>query len=849
MAKLLKENETLKMHYKELSDSIKIIRAKTIEHTTFLIAQNAEFKAQLQERGFAIAALKNELRKLTRNITTHYLPKGKESSYAKPHHMIAPGSSRYSSNDMVYNYYLEEAKKKTQESSRNSEPSVMPSAKSQSTANDSKPKPRINNQKSRNWSASKSSCVMTKTVPIAKHSRNSRNFSDSKYFVCSTCQKCVFNANHDSCVTKFLNEVNSHAKVPSNKTMNRNKPVKQTSFAKKLERQIPKGNRFSIKKTSVVHEKIMTPRFCLRWKSTGKIFKIVGLRWVSTGKIFNSSTTKVDSEPPNGSNEDITNQYEYEQTLNVSACTLNLSADTSFNPKKEGLRSKVVDFTTVQTLQVQVEELKSANESLNLSVEELSKARALVETTLRERDELIFAQCEKIRLLEEQCEPFYEVPSEFDSEIVHDTQDNSENDLILSLQTQLKETAELVVRFSDEKYYALKETESLKVKIKSLQTKNKVLKSGEFELLEKIDQMKSQVLELLEKLQISDQEMKQQIILFEEDKRMFLAKNEFLEKVSYSVQKEYNDLLAYNDVLKQRLETKFKFSKHDNSLEKMIEMIEKEYKSNVSKISTTSSTLETTNLKLVKEMGDKVKCFDDEKKVFENNTSKLEKVLAQRVKDFDDVKTELSRRTDKFETYFANLEKENALLKSQLASQNYTSLQKENNDLRTSYNVLKEKYENSYEKLEKENDDLKMHYKRLFDSIKQKNVVSQVFTKSIPKVNVSEKIYMDRKYWMKQHSSETFAFQTHEKNESSKQIWKRKEENISKRFKYSRSEMFSMRKRDDSVLKKVKDVSTKLEASFDGFVTCQLYIPDALRNEDVRFSASIFEKEEKSSLA
>nr|GEV43903.1 hypothetical protein [Tanacetum cinerariifolium] len=135
-----------------------------------------------------------------------------------------------------------------------------------------------------------------------------------------------------------------------------------------------------------------------------------------------------------------------------------------------------------QNLQVQVMELKSVKESLNLSVEELYKALALVEATLRERDELVFAQCEKIRLLEEQRELFYE------------------------------------------------------------------------------------------------------------------------------------------------------------------------------------------------EMGDKVKCFDDEKRVFENKMSKMEKVIAQRVKDFDDVKTELSKRTDKFKTYFVNLEKENALLKSQLASQNYTSL-------------------------------------------------------------------------------------------------------------------------------------------------------------------------------
>ncbi|GKC29293.1 hypothetical protein Tco_1036587, partial [Tanacetum coccineum] len=112
--------------------------------------------------------------------------------------------------------------------------------------------------------------------------------------LCSTCQKCVFNANHDSCVTKFLNEVNSCAKVPSNKTTTRNKPVEQTRFAKQQERQIPKGHRFSIKKTSVVHKKIMTPRSCLRWKPTGRIFKTIGLRWVPTGKIFAFSTNKVD---------------------------------------------------------------------------------------------------------------------------------------------------------------------------------------------------------------------------------------------------------------------------------------------------------------------------------------------------------------------------------------------------------------------------------------------------------------------------------------------------------------------------------------------------------------------------
>nr|GEV36313.1 hypothetical protein [Tanacetum cinerariifolium] len=346
VAKLLKEKETLKKHYKELFDSIKITRAKTIEHTTSLIATNDKFKAQLQEKRHHNHIETNKLLDnrlclslndldsqvdvnydLTKSVTTHYLPKEREAASAKPHHMIASSNSRissknmpkFSSNDMVHNHYLKEAKKKTQEHIRNSEPSLLPSARSRSITNGRKLKPRINNQTSRNWLASKSSFAMIKTVPIVEYSRNSMNLSDSKHFVCSTCQKCVFSATHDSCVTKFPNEVNSHAKVPSNKNPKRNKPVEQISVPNKQERQILTGHRFSIKKTFVVQKKTMTPRSCLRWKPMGKIFKTVGLRWVPTGKIFASSTTKVDREPLNGSNADITNQYECEQTLDVSA--------------------------------------------------------------------------------------------------------------------------------------------------------------------------------------------------------------------------------------------------------------------------------------------------------------------------------------------------------------------------------------------------------------------------------------------------------------------------------------------------------------------------------------------------
>nr|GFA87588.1 hypothetical protein [Tanacetum cinerariifolium] len=68
---------------------------------------------------------------LSKPVTQHYLPKGKESTFAKPNHMIASSSSRnssknmprVSSNDMFHNHYLEKAKKRTQERNKNSKSS------------------------------------------------------------------------------------------------------------------------------------------------------------------------------------------------------------------------------------------------------------------------------------------------------------------------------------------------------------------------------------------------------------------------------------------------------------------------------------------------------------------------------------------------------------------------------------------------------------------------------------------------------------------------------------------------------------------------------------------------------
>ncbi|GJZ99889.1 hypothetical protein Tco_0672440 [Tanacetum coccineum] len=70
---LIKEKEHLKYTYKDLYDSIKKTLVQTKDHNDSLIAQlnkksieNADLKAQIQEKVFAISALKNKIKKVKR---------------------------------------------------------------------------------------------------------------------------------------------------------------------------------------------------------------------------------------------------------------------------------------------------------------------------------------------------------------------------------------------------------------------------------------------------------------------------------------------------------------------------------------------------------------------------------------------------------------------------------------------------------------------------------------------------------------------------------------------------------------------------------------------------------------
>ncbi|GKC30718.1 hypothetical protein Tco_1038012 [Tanacetum coccineum] len=318
VAKLLKKNETLKKHYKDLYDSIKVTRTMNKEQKKSLIPKNDESKAQTQEKVFANATLKNELRKLKgtsvntkftkssilgkpplqpyknqlvvrqptafrserpksskprfasqvdvkqvwlKPVTSQARPNERESASAKPHHMITSSSSRISSKRGSFKTPKEHVRPNDIVQNHNLEEAK-----------------KKTHEKTRNLPVSKS-CVSIKAIPVADHSKNPRSFSDYKHFVCLMCHKCV----------------NSRAKVQPHKTTVRITPVDHKIIAKKHERQITTGYSFS--KSSVVHKKTTNPRSFLRWKPTGKSFKTVGLRCVPTRRIFASSTSKVNSEP------------------------------------------------------------------------------------------------------------------------------------------------------------------------------------------------------------------------------------------------------------------------------------------------------------------------------------------------------------------------------------------------------------------------------------------------------------------------------------------------------------------------------------------------------------------------
>ncbi|GJV40046.1 hypothetical protein Tco_1418486 [Tanacetum coccineum] len=67
----------------------------------------------------------------------------------------------------------------------------------------------------------------TKSVTACNDSLKSRTSNVNA--VCATCGKCVFNSNHDACVSKYLNDVNARTKKPKVVPISTRKPKSQAN--------------------------------------------------------------------------------------------------------------------------------------------------------------------------------------------------------------------------------------------------------------------------------------------------------------------------------------------------------------------------------------------------------------------------------------------------------------------------------------------------------------------------------------------------------------------------------------------------------------------------------------------
>ncbi|GJU30763.1 hypothetical protein Tco_1174352 [Tanacetum coccineum] len=73
------------------------------------------------------------------------------------------------------------------------------------------------------------SSISKKTKSVTAYIDSSNSRTSSVNAVCAECGKCVFNSNHDACVSKYLNDVNARTKKPKVVSMSASKPKRKTN--------------------------------------------------------------------------------------------------------------------------------------------------------------------------------------------------------------------------------------------------------------------------------------------------------------------------------------------------------------------------------------------------------------------------------------------------------------------------------------------------------------------------------------------------------------------------------------------------------------------------------------------
>ncbi|GJS57227.1 retrovirus-related pol polyprotein from transposon TNT 1-94 [Tanacetum coccineum] len=303
------ELEKVKQHYKELYDSIKIMRAHTSEKTSTMLNEIESLKAQLRSKepcftsdyvkprvlapGMYAIDVKPIPHPLKNNRSAHlnYINHLKESvetvreiveeaRVVKPLDSSLNYACRYTKLSQELLECVIGTCPKSFNERDNKAPSTPVTRKKQVTfrVNDSTEasgsNPRSNTKKNRILPAKKENkkevevrlrtnkSVWTKVNRVDSSISSKRVVINSNSeSVCKTCNKCVNSASHEMCVVNILNSVNATSTIKI--VLNKGKQIWK-----------PKGR---LSDTSLYKTKRV-------WKATGKLFTDIGYQWRTTRK-------------------------------------------------------------------------------------------------------------------------------------------------------------------------------------------------------------------------------------------------------------------------------------------------------------------------------------------------------------------------------------------------------------------------------------------------------------------------------------------------------------------------------------------------------------------------------------
>ncbi|GJZ91447.1 retrovirus-related pol polyprotein from transposon TNT 1-94 [Tanacetum coccineum] len=204
-----------------------------------VLGKPAPFSDSLERKYFAkkkSVPKTNESEGLSKPVTLQNLPKTAMQAVRNTN-VIKPGMYRIASST------TQTRAPQLNQTFRNTNPRASTSTGVAHKTNVSRPQPRSNQMKDKvlpNTSQVKfkktevedhprisSISNQTKSVTACNDNLNSRTSNVNA--VCATCGKCVFNSNHDACVSKFLKDVNARTKKPNVVPISTRKPKSQAN--------------------------------------------------------------------------------------------------------------------------------------------------------------------------------------------------------------------------------------------------------------------------------------------------------------------------------------------------------------------------------------------------------------------------------------------------------------------------------------------------------------------------------------------------------------------------------------------------------------------------------------------